>query len=77
MKRKTLPLWLREALEKMERDRQKKEAKETKDSSRRESSGRPTWRDELDKEEEERDREEGGKPRAMRSYRYKSPSKVG
>ena len=62
----------------MERDRQKKEAKETKEPSRRESSNRPTWRDELDKEEEERGREEsGGKSRAMRSYRYKSPSKVG
>lgn len=74
-KRKTLPSWLREELEKMEHQRQKKLEKEAKDAARRERRSRPTWRDELDEEEE---KEEGGeRHRSSRSYRYshsKSPN---
>ena len=84
-KRKALPLWLREALEKMERDKQKKLEKESKEAERKskgEGEGRPTWRDELEVDEEEREQkardweEPGG--RLKRSYRFhsKSPKEV-
>ena len=76
-KRKTLPSWLREELEKVERQRQKKLEKEAKEAARREQSGRPTWRDELDEEEEMEEGRE--RHRVTRSYRYsrsKSPNKV-
>ena len=76
-KRKTLPLWLREALEKMERDKQKKQEKEVKLSAKEggsatgeEEGGKLSWKAELEMDEErEEEREEAG-GRAWRSYRY-------
>ncbi len=78
-KRKALPVWLREALEKMERDKQKKLEKTSKEGSGRadgEGGSRPTWREELEMEEEEKEKPERDweEPagRMKRSYRFRS-----
>lgn len=60
-KRKALPKWLREELEKMEKKRQKDLAKESQEVTNRERVGlgreKPAWRDEeSDPEEEEEER---------------------
>lgn len=84
-KRKALPLWLREALEKMEREKQKKLEKESKAGTRRKDSegdGRPTWREELESEEEEKEKkgreweEPGGKLKRLYRFHSKSPHEV-
>lgn len=81
-KRKTLPLWLREALEKMERDKQKKQEKEVKrllrEKEEAEDGGgaetrKLSWKAELERDEdtEEKDKDKGeGGGRGWRSYRY-------
>lgn len=56
-KRRTLPLWLREELEKLERKKAKQLEKEAQDGAQGGDSGRPRWAQEL-KQEVDRDREE-------------------
>ena len=62
-KRRTLPLWLREELEKLEIKKQKEEEKAKREGGRGErEEGQPKWREELeDEEEEKRERELRGK----------------
>jgi hypothetical protein len=66
-KRKAIPSWLREELEKMERKRQKEMEKEARENARLEGEReqRAAWRDELDSgdEDEERRRERSGSRR--------------
>ena len=71
-KRKVLPKWLKEDLEKIDMKRKKALEKEAQEKSRhREGSGRPTWR-EVDEEERDRERsEETEVPKvASELYRY-------
>ena len=63
-KRRTLPLWLREELEKLERKKAKQLEKEARERAFGETEGRPKWAEELERdrerEEEEREREREG-----------------
>ena len=70
-KRKALPLWLREELEKMERKKQKQMAKEAEEAMRRgeERGDRPKWRDELNSDEED----EEGRRNKIKRERTESP----
>ena len=56
-KRRTLPLWLREELEKLERKKAKQMEKEVMEGVHGDGDGRPKWAEEL---ERERERERGG-----------------
>ena len=73
-KRKVLPAWLRDELEKMEARRQKELEKEKEAKERGAREGHTSWRDEIDSEEEEDGKKEEKKGWAKRSYRQKSPS---
>ena len=83
-KRKVLPAWLREELEKMEQKKQKQLRLEAEEeaalrggAASRDGAGRPTWRDEVESGEEGEGGEGGeGSPRRVklatkrtRSYR--------
>ena len=72
-KRKAIPSWLREELEKMERKRRKEMEKEALEKARLEGEReqRAAWRDELDsgEEEEERRRERSSRRREGREDR--------
>lgn len=77
-KRKALPKWLKEELEKMEKKRQKaldKEAEELSKLGRRED-GRPAWRDEDSDHEEDEKAEDMWKitPRTAGFYKPESPN---
>ena len=47
VKRKVLPAWLRDSLEKLDRDRQKKMEKESKEGAKGDQ-GRPAWWNEVE-----------------------------
>ena len=71
-KRKALPKWLREELEKMEKKRQKELAKESQEVASRERVGRekPAWRDEESdpEDEEEKKVKERGLERLTKEF---------
>ncbi len=74
-KRKALPKWLREELEKMEKKRQKaleKEAQELSEQGR--EAGRPAWRDEESDHEEDEDLSAWKiTPKSSSHYKSESP----
>lgn len=72
-KRKVLPAWLKEELEKMEAKRQKELQKEQVAQERQSGEGRATWRDEIESDEEEAGKKEEKKGWSKRSYRQQSP----
>ena len=87
-KRRTLPLWLREELEKLERKKAKQLEKEAREGASGGEGGRPKWAKELEREgvgremvgegrwllEEEEEEEVKMVTEKTRIYRQRSPS---
>ena len=77
VKRKVLPAWLRDSLEKLDRDRQKKMEKESKEGTKVDQ-GRPAWWNEVEENRAEPpDAPPGGhSSRIYRNSKSRSPDQV-
>lgn len=74
-KRKVLPSWLKDELEKIEAKKQKEVEKgKVAKEKQRNKEGRANWRDEIESDEEEERKREDKKRSSKKSYRRKSPS---
>ena len=69
-RRKALPLWIREQLEKRQQQKMKELEQETEEAAWRQTGSQPSWKDELDEDEEEEDKVGHGK------RNYRSAAKV-